>query len=100
LPQALKILATPLHGGNDPHSLDLTTTCKVTKPASYLNQKNGVKYQHGRRTGTHNVVVKQNMSNWQQDFSFSHANQLRYFLSKKKPTTHFNCAREERSKLP
>jgi len=48
--------------------------------------------------GTHNVVVKQNILNWQQDFSFNHSNQLRYFLLKKK--SHFKCTREERSKLP
>lgn len=36
--------------------------------------------------GTHNVV-KQNMSNWQQDFSFSQSNQLRHFLLKKTQPT-------------
>jgi len=96
LPQALKILATPLHGGNEPHILDLTTTCTVTFPRKMVSSTNMAGGQVDP-AGTHNVVVKQNMSNWQQDFSFSHSSQLRYFLLKK---THFKCAREERSKLP
>ena len=36
---------------------------------------------------------KQNMSNWQQDFSFSHSNQLRYFLLKK-PTLNVQGKKE------